>query len=50
LRLAEAISSVLSDTTLAKDLGVAGRRRAVNEFGWDKVAAETLKLYRSLNV
>ncbi len=50
LRLAEAISSVLSDTTLAKDLGVAGRRRAVNEFGWDKVVAETLKLYRSLNV
>ena len=50
LSLAEAITSVLSDTTLAKDLGLAGRRRAVNEFGWDKVVAETLKLYRSLNV
>lgn len=49
-KLAEAITRVLSDKTLAHELGVAGRKRAVAEFGWDKVVAETLKLYRSLNV
>lgn len=48
--LAEAISKVLSDKTLANDFGVAGRKRAVSQFGWDKVVEETLKLYRSLNV
>lgn len=49
-KLAEAITRVLSDKTLAHELGVAGRKRAVAEFSWDKVVAETLKLYRSLNV
>ena len=29
-------------------VGLAGRRRAVEEFGWDAVAARTVDLYRSL--
>ena len=29
-------------------MGLAGRRRAVEEFGWDAVAERTVELYRSL--
>ena len=39
---------VLSDESLAKKLGEAGRRRTIAEFGWDKVATSTINLYRSL--
>lgn len=46
--LANALSRVLSDESLAKKLGVEGRRRAIAEFGWDKVASATIDLYRSL--
>ena len=48
--LAEAIIKVMSDKTLADKFGIAGRKRAIEEFSWDKVVAETLNLYRSLNV
>lgn len=43
-----ALLKVLSDETLAKNFGIAGRKRAVAEFGWDKVADQTINLYRSL--
>ncbi len=29
-------------------MGLAGRERAVEEFGWDAVAARTVELYGSL--
>lgn len=45
---ARCLTKVLSDETLATNLGMAGRKRAVAEFGWDKVAAQTINLYRSL--
>ena len=48
--LSEAIIKVMSDKTLAQEFGIAGRKRAINEFSWDKVVSETLNLYRSLNV
>lgn len=48
--LTEAIIKVMSDKTLANKFGIAGRKRAIEEFSWDKVVAETLNLYRSLNV
>jgi len=37
----------MSDTSLANELGKAGRVRAVADFGWDKVATTTINLYRS---
>ncbi|MGA1158251.1 MAG: glycogen synthase [Candidatus Nanopelagicaceae bacterium] len=46
--LREGILKVMSDSNLAKSLGKNGRIRAISEFGWDKVAAQTLNLYRSL--
>jgi len=47
-RLSDSLAKVLGDETLAKSLGVAGRKRAIDEFGWDKVAKQTINLYRSL--
>ncbi len=46
--LCEGILKVMSDSNLAKSLGRNGRIRAISEFGWDKVATQTLNLYRSL--
>jgi len=46
--LSQAISKVLSDESLATKYGAEGRKRAKAEFGWDKVAKETINLYRSL--
>jgi alpha-maltose-1-phosphate synthase len=46
--LARAIDAVAGDAALAASMGRAGRRRAVAEFGWDAVAAETVQVYRSV--
>lgn len=46
--LAESIQKVMSDETLAQQLGRSGRIRAEREFTWDKVARQTIELYRSL--
>lgn len=46
--LRAAIAKVMSDPELATRLGKAGRARASEQFGWDKVARQTINLYRSL--
>lgn len=46
--LTDSLLTVLGDESLAKEMGLAGRKRAIAEFGWDKVAALTIDLYRSL--
>jgi len=46
--LAAALSSVLTDPVRAAQMGRAGRRRAVDAFGWDAIAVQTLELYRSV--
>ena len=48
IELARSITAVMSDKTLAEKMGKAGRARVVAEFGWDKVAEQTVNLYRSL--
>jgi starch synthase len=47
-RLAETIAGLLADPARARDLGVAGRARAVAEFGWAEIARRTAEIYRSL--
>src|SRR5215218_8134837 len=47
-RLAEAVNELVRDPDRARELGLAGRRRAEAEFGWDAVAARTVQLYSSL--
>jgi starch synthase len=46
--LAESINELLADPARAAAMGVAGRARAVERFGWDVAAAETLALYERL--
>jgi starch synthase len=46
--LAARLTEVLADPDRAREMGVAGRRRAVESFSWAAIATRTLDLYRSL--
>jgi starch synthase len=46
--LADAINTVLRDPDRARAMGVAGRARAVGEFGWDTAARKTMAIYDQL--
>ncbi|WP_330336540.1 glycogen synthase [Streptomyces sp. NBC_00557] len=46
--LARALDTVLGDPEAARRMGEAGRRRAVEEFGWDTVARRTAALYEEI--
>jgi alpha-maltose-1-phosphate synthase len=48
LALAEALNSLLREPGRAAAMGRAGRTRAVTEFSWKSVAAQTAALYSSL--
>ena len=43
--LAAAISRLLSDEPLARSLAAAARQRALEEFGWDRIAARVEAVY-----
>jgi starch synthase len=43
--LADALSTLLRDPDLAAAMGQRGRKRAVAEFGWEAIAAQTAALY-----
>ena len=47
-RFAAAVNELAADPGRARQMGLAGRDRAVREFGWDAVAAQTVALYGSL--
>ena len=46
--LAQKIRLLLDDPQRARAMGEAGRRRAVQTFGWPSIAAKTVDLYESL--
>jgi starch synthase len=46
--LAEAVNVLCADPVRATAMGLAGRERAVREFGWDTIAHRTVELYESL--
>lgn len=46
--LAQALLAVVEDPEEAARMGEAGRRRAEQEFGWDRIARRTEEIYRSL--
>jgi starch synthase len=46
--LTAAVNRLAADPGLAQRMGRAGRRRAVADFGWEAVAAQTVGLYRAL--
>lgn len=43
-----AVNEIVRDPARATAMGLAGRRRAVAEFGWDVAARRTVEIYRSL--
>jgi len=46
--LAEALTTLLLDPKRAKEMGRAGRRRAVKMFSWSTIAQQTTAVYRSV--
>ena len=46
--LAERVNALLADPERARRMGEAGRRRAVEHFGWPAIAAQVVELYRRL--
>jgi len=46
--LARAMSDLVRDPGRARQMGLAGRRRAVEKFSWATIAQDTLEVYRSL--
>jgi len=46
--IAWGINSVLENADKKKWLGKNGRKRVLNEFTWDKIAAKTLGLYEQI--
>lgn len=46
--LAERVNELLVNPARARSMGLAGRERAVREYGWDAIAARTLSVYESV--
>ena len=46
--LAAAMTALIEDPARAKEMGLAGRRRAVDHFSWSRIAEDTLAVYRSV--
>ena len=46
--IARAVNELCADPVRATTMGLAGRERAVKEFGWDAIARRTVELYESL--
>jgi alpha-maltose-1-phosphate synthase len=46
--LAAAMTTLIEDPSRAKEMGLAGRRRAVEKFSWATIAEDTMAVYRSL--
>jgi starch synthase len=47
-QLAAALNALLRDPDRARAMGQAGRKRAIAEFGWPAIAAQTVALYDEL--
>ncbi len=48
IALASAMNALLRDPAKAAGFGARGRQRAVSEFSWDRIAAQTAELYADL--
>jgi len=46
--VAERVNELLADPERARQMGEAGRARAIERFAWSAIAAETAALYREL--
>jgi alpha-maltose-1-phosphate synthase len=41
------VHRLAADPELAKAYGLAGRQRAIADFGWDAIAEQTMDVYRA---
>jgi starch synthase len=46
--LADAVNALCADPVRATAMGLAGRERAIRDFGWDTIAHRTVELYETL--
>jgi len=46
--LARSVNALMADPARRAAMGAAGRRRAVEKFGWSSIADRTVALYNSL--
>jgi D-inositol-3-phosphate glycosyltransferase len=46
-QLANCLNSLLRDSFLRRSLGSAGRDRTVARYSWDRIAADTVRLYQA---
>jgi starch synthase len=46
--LGAAMTRLIEDPKRAAEMGIAGRRRAVDHFSWSRIAEDTLAVYRSV--
>ena len=42
---ADAVNDLATDPARASAMGIAGRARAVSDFGWDAIADQTIAVY-----
>ena len=47
--LAAAVNQLIGDPARTRAMGLAGRQRAVRDYGWAAIAERTVQLYRSLS-
>lgn len=47
-RFAAAVTHLIEDAEHARRMGLRGRERAVDDFGWDAIARRTVDVYRSV--
>jgi starch synthase len=47
-RLADAVNAVVADPEIARQYGLAGRQRCIDEFSWAHIAEQTLEIYRKV--
>jgi alpha-maltose-1-phosphate synthase len=46
--LAATMTRLITDPARAEQMGLAGRRRAVSQFSWSRIAEDTMAVYRSV--
>jgi starch synthase len=48
-RLADAVNSMVADPARAARYGRTGRQRCIDEFSWERIAEQTLEIYRKVS-
>jgi starch synthase len=46
--LAAAVNALVTDPHRARQFGLAGRQRCIDEFSWAQIAEQTLEIYRKV--